>query len=420
MKTMAQDTPPAVSEQAKVEKSRAQDCSQTLRDEVACAGAPAAKAETTEIFEFPGHSHGTKDEDHDAPHNGWATSVHGDIKLQLNHQSKPRGTTAFDSVNWIAVEAERDVKGGELSLRGTFSLEPWTTPGGGSPQLFQSGGAYKGQTIIDAQHPHNFLSEASIRYARPVAENTKVSIAGGIGAPALGPIYFHEHDLTLGTDLSHHWLEGTHISNGFATVGVQHRNFQLEGSAFHGRESDDRRAITVGALESYSVRAAYAPTENFVIQVSRGHIKSPESLEPGDVERTTFSAAHRRQWSDGSLQSLIGWGINNEEHGKTNAFRAESILNFHDKNYLFGRYEWVEKHDLAGPNVNGVGAGDIPEETTFPIRSFSVGAMRDIVKTDDYRFGIGADLTFYKIPGQLKPVYGSDPISGRIALRLTF
>lgn len=410
------------------------DCSATLLEDAAnqdpcsteAADATAdttstskAKTKTDGEFNFPGHSHG--DDHHDGEHEGWNTAVHGDIKLQLNHQGGPRGSNSIDSVNWLSYDAEREVKGGELSIRGMVSLEPWTTSGGGTRQLFQTGGAYNGQPIIDTQHAHNFVSELSVNYTRPIAENTRLFFGGGIGAPALGPIYFHQHDLTLGTDLSHHFLEGTHNSNGFATVGIQRNKFQLEASAFHGRESDDRRAITIGALDSFSVRAAYAPSENFVMQVSHGRISSPESLEPGDVARTTVSAAHQIKWSDGSLKNLLAWGRNEEQHGPTQAFRAESILRFEDKNTIFGRFERVEKHGLLESS-----AGSDPPQLTekaeqiFPIRSFSIGGSRDIVTTDQYKLAVGVDLTLHKIPKELQPVYGSNPVGGRAFLRVTF
>lgn len=38
-----------------------------------------------------------------------------------------------------------------------FSAEPWTAPGRGFPELFQTGETFKGRPIIDAQHPHDLF-----------------------------------------------------------------------------------------------------------------------------------------------------------------------------------------------------------------------------------------------------------------------
>jgi hypothetical protein len=41
--------------------------------------------------------------------------------------------------------------------------------------------------------------------------------------------------------ISHHWFDSTHIAYGVVTAGVKASAFQIEGSAFNGREPDEKR-----------------------------------------------------------------------------------------------------------------------------------------------------------------------------------
>ena len=67
----------------------------------------------------------------------------------------------------------------------------------------------------------------------------------------------------------------------------------MESSIFHGGEPDENRwdLMDPGALDSWSVRGWYRPTPEWTFQVSHGFLTQPETLEEGDVHRTTASAA---------------------------------------------------------------------------------------------------------------------------------
>ena len=80
---------------------------------------------------------------------------------------------------------------GTVQLRGMFSFEPFTFPPGGSPLLFQTGETYKGQPLIDKQHPHDLFMELSAQYTLPLGERgTWFTYFGYPGEPALGPVAF--------------------------------------------------------------------------------------------------------------------------------------------------------------------------------------------------------------------------------------
>jgi hypothetical protein len=82
--------------------------------------------------------------------------------------------------------AYHKLRKGTLQLRGMFSAEPFTVPPGGSPLLFQTGETYKGQPLIDHQHPHVPFMELSPQYTLPLDERgTWFTYFGYPGEPHL-------------------------------------------------------------------------------------------------------------------------------------------------------------------------------------------------------------------------------------------
>src|SRR5205085_1164324 len=121
----------------------------------------------------------------------WLLMFHYNLIAGLNRQGGPRGVTKFDSQNWFMPMAYHKLGRGTLQLRGMFSAEPFTFPPGGSPLLFQTGETYKGQPLIDKQHPHDLFMELSAQYTHPLGERgTWFTYFGYPGEPALGPVAF--------------------------------------------------------------------------------------------------------------------------------------------------------------------------------------------------------------------------------------
>jgi len=235
----------------------------------------------------------------------WQMMTHYNAFLAYDHQSGPRGGDQFNSVNWLMLMATRRTGDNELAFHGMFSAEPWTTTGRGYPLIFQSGEAYRGQPLIDRQHPHDFLMELSGRYGRLIANETVFSFyVAPSGEPALGPPAF-PHRLSAmdnpAAPVSHHWLDSTHISFGVLTAGIARKTWQWEGSWFNGREPDDDRwDIERPRLESYAGRFTWNPTPAWSAQISHGYLKEPEELHPGEnVRRTTISALNVAELSRG-------------------------------------------------------------------------------------------------------------------------
>ncbi len=90
---------------------------------------------------------------------------------------------------------------------------------------------------------------------------------------------------------------------------------------------------------------------NWAFQISHGFLRSPEGQEPdADVRRTTASVQYNRPFNRGNWASALVWGRSHlTEHGEirnTNSYTAESTIQFLDKNYLYTRFELVDKDEL--------------------------------------------------------------------------
>jgi hypothetical protein len=365
----------------------------------------------------------------------WFIMAHGDLKAGWNHQGGPRGVNKAESQNSFMLMGEHPAGPGRVLLRGMFSAEPWTAPNGGFPQLFQTGETFHGRPLIDAQHPHDLFMELAGAYSIPLSERVSINLYGGpVGEPALGPVAFmHRASASENpaAPLGHHWQDSTHITHGVVTAGVTAWHFKLEGSLFHGAEPDEnRKDIELGKLDSWSGRIAIAPTPNWTMQFSYGHLIHPEALEPGDVNRMTASIHYNRPWRDGNWATSLIWGRNHEQHGNSNAYLAESTANFLDKNYIYARIELVDKSGLLEENIwgrsgvdsfrptlSGLEPGD-PFSRFFRVGAFTLGGVRDIVADPRLQIGIGADVTLYHVPEDLKPIYGSNPASLHVFLRI--
>src|SRR5688572_5122343 len=100
---------------------------------------------------------------------GWDLLWHGEVVLHRVEEGGDRGAGEWGSTNWAMGAASRPWAGGALRLRGMASLEPWTVPGCGTPNLLQTGETCDGSAIVDAQHPHDLFMEASATWARLLA-----------------------------------------------------------------------------------------------------------------------------------------------------------------------------------------------------------------------------------------------------------
>jgi hypothetical protein len=357
----------------------------------------------------------------------WLLMFHYNLFAGVNRQGGPRGVTKVESTSWFMPMAYHKLGKGTLQLRGMFSAEPFTVPPGGSPLLFQTGETYKGQPLIDHQHPHDLFMELSAQYTLPLGERgTWFTYFGYPGEPALGPVtVFHRLSASENPSatLAHHLQDSTHISFGVLTTGFTYRWFKLEGSIFNGREPDENRYnFDAHKWNSRSARLWFMPNNNWAFQVSHGFLRSPENQEPDvNIRRTTASVQYNKPFTRGNWASTFVWGRNHtSKPGETrnlNGYTAESTVQFLDKNYIYTRLELVDKDELLRPSDRLL-LGITEDHPSFRIGAYTFGGVRDVWTTDKVQLGIGSDLTFYSKPSLLDTIYGNHPISWKVFFRI--
>lgn len=345
----------------------------------------------------------------------WKLMTHYNVFIAYDDQSGPRGDDQFNSANWfMAMASKRDTEH-DLTLRAMLSLEPWSATKRGYPLLFQSGEAYRGQPLVDRQHPHDFFMELAARYRTLLGDDTVMTFyVAPSGEPTLGPPAFPHRMSAMdnpAAPISHHWLDSTHIAFGVLTVGIARKTWQIEGSWFNGREPDENRwNIESPKLDSYSGRFTWNPTPEWSAQVSYGYLDSPEQLHPEEsVRRTTASIMHLAKLSDDThIATTLGWG-RNDGHQTTDAFLLES--SFMTERYtVFGRAELVEK---TGEELDLT-----PEDQTHPIKQFTLGASRELVRDRPYQVALGASVTYSITPDALESIYDRHPTGYWVFLRV--
>jgi hypothetical protein len=205
--------------------------------------------------------------------------------------------------------------------------------------------------------------------------------------------------------ISHHWLDSTHITFGVVTAGLVVNDWKVEASAFRGREPDQYRYdIERPSFDSFAGRVSWNPTREWALQVSYGHLTSPEQLAPTmDEDRITASAIYTTPFGDGHLWSTtLAWGRKMLRPGDTlDAYLIESSAILKNNVTLFMRAERAAENELTH---------DIPglEGRTFTVNKVSVGGIYDFLRTERVKFGIGGLVSRYVLPDDLKAEYGRD------------
>jgi hypothetical protein len=337
----------------------------------------------------------------------WMIMLHYSLIAGYDIQWGPRGESRPLSTNWVMGMAQHPLLGGTLMLRAMLSGEPITAAGpDGTPELLQSGETYGGQPLHDKQHPHDFFMETALLYRHPIAGDVNFEFYGApSGEPALGPTAFMHRATSMWNPfapIGHHWQDSTHISFPVVTAGLFNQYVKVEGSVFHGREPDeDRWNMDIGRLDSWSYRLSVNPLDEFSLQASFGYINSPEAIDPSINEhRLTISAQYAGE--HGALTAV--WGRNIANHGRSDSFLVEGMLDVDRHSIAFARGEWVQKSaadlDVLGNAVYNVsqlviGYAYQPWESLLPIVPY---------------FGVAVDVGF--TPISLIPIYETQNPTG--------
>jgi hypothetical protein len=357
-----------------------------------------------------------------------------------------RGGDKLFSTNWLMPMAIRQLgqngRYGQLTLRTMLSLEPATISGRQYSELFQQGETAFGKPIIDGQHPHDFFMELAALYDIRLGERTLISLyAAPIGDPAIGPTAY-PHRLSASEDpiaaLGHHQEDSTHIAFNVFTGGLTWRWLRFEESGFHGAEPTEQcwgfqPSPNGHAVDSYSSRITFSPTQNWTSQYSIAHIVSPEALYPGeDQQRQTASIMYNRPFgvhhdtitmpnmdmaapSTGNWSTTLLWGRtkslpqSGDDSSIENSYLLESLLKFRTRNYVWTRIENAGRsNELLLPPGSAL-PPNFSESPIGHVAAYTFGYDRDYRLIPHLLTAPGGQFTTYTTPAPLISTYGSHP-----------
>ena len=357
----------------------------------------------------------------------WHFMQDGVAWLTYNNQGGPRGGEDVGSQNWWMGMLSRPAAGGTLQFNLMLSLDPLTLGKDGYREIFQVGETLDGRPLIDRQHPHDFLMQASVGWKRAIGGGYSLTLVGApVGEPALGPVAFMHRASAFENPtapLGHHTFDSTHIAMGVITAAVDRGPFQIEGSIFQGREPDEQRwdLVDFGPLDSWSFRGWYRPSTDWAFQLSHGFLTEPEALEGGNVRRTTASASWTRAHALGTTATTVAVGRNDKQADDYSAFLAESTHSF-GANAVYGRFEAVQvETDVLRFGSHGGGGHHAHDEgapAPAVVQALTLGGTRTVTRWSGWDLGVGADVTFYRVPEILQPTHGESPRSVHVYLRV--
>src|SRR5947209_6253484 len=177
------------------------------------------------------------------------------------------------STNWFSVGAERDI-GSRASIlgRARFTLEPFTIPREGYPQLFQFVSQRGGGPLIDRMRAHDLIEEVALGLEwRPV----QLYLAP-VGEPPLGADPFAQRPSSIDfaeAPFAYYVQESFHVATRVASIALTSRFADLEYGVFHAAQSTGRHtSIDDGNIDSRSARLTIAPQSKLSAQVSAGRL----------------------------------------------------------------------------------------------------------------------------------------------------
>ncbi|MBC8064694.1 MAG: hypothetical protein H7Y17_07675 [Chlorobia bacterium] len=275
---------------------------------------------------------------------GWEVNFMGLGTANWVDAGGDRGESQAFANSMMMFMAQRE----NWQIRFMGSLDPLTSGKEGYPDLFQTGETAFGEPLKDRQHPHDGIMELAVTYSFDIGAGRKGFLYfAPVGEPAMGTAAFQHRPSAWEmpeAPINHHWNDGTHISSGVVTAGVNITDrWKIEGSLFTGREPDENRwDIDPIKLDSAGGRLTFNPSNDWSLSASYGFLKNPEALEEGDQHRLVLSAFHQRgDWSLGAI-----WSRNYTGHGDSDAVAIEGTYST-PSGSLFGRFEMVEKDELV-------------------------------------------------------------------------
>ncbi len=345
----------------------------------------------------------------------WMLMAHGYAWGIATDQGGPRGKSEAFVQSMAMLMADRDLGDRfHIQLRTMNSLEP-LMGARGYTNLFATGELANDRPLVDRQHPHDLFMELAAKVDYRLGNGASVFLYGGpVGEPALGlSAFMHRGSARYQpmSPITHHWFDSTHITYGVVTAGYATPAFQLEASAFKGREPDEHRwNIETPRLDSWSVRGTWTPSPFWAVQVSHGRLKEPEAQHPGEDENRSTASV---QYARGGLATTFAYSLKDRVPGeKLSAFLVEATYELSARHAVFGRLENVANDELFPDE------GDPLHDTKFRVTKAEVGYAYRLPIVGPLGLALGGTVAAYAKPAALEAAYGKTPVSWTLFSKL--
>ncbi|HEU4523039.1 MAG TPA: hypothetical protein VFT12_13610 [Thermoanaerobaculia bacterium] len=333
----------------------------------------------------------------------WTTFYGGAAFLNYSYEVGPEEQrNEIFSTNWFAAGAQRTLGSRGLVLfRGRVSLEPFTIPEDGYPQMLQFISAESGGPLLDSMRAHDLLGEAAVHFAYRVTDASFVHLyAAPVGTPALGTIPYAQRlssEEFAEAPYAYDVQETFYDSASVITAGYGSRWLSLEASVFGdsvttGRHSD----IPDAEIDSRSARLTIMPVSNLSLQVSRGEL--------GDDERQVDSASITWGGSRGSVSAIYTSRITSRGE-ELRAGTFETTFRAGASTFM-ARAEAVDRP-----------SGFLGEPEVDRTAHFAFGYIYDFLR-GGYRAGVGVNLDYHTQTHHLEDIYGHKPQAIYVYARL--
>jgi hypothetical protein len=132
------------------------------------------------------------------------------------------------------------------------------------------------------------------------------------------------------------------------------------------------------------------------------------------VRRTTVSASWFVRGDRGFTAATFAFGRNDEEHGATTGVLAEAT-HWRGPHAIYGRWETLQ---LDTTLLGGAHEQSHDDEHSPIVTAVTLGVVRELPRWNNVEAGIGADLTAYRVPPDMRVAYGERPLSFHVFFRL--
>jgi hypothetical protein len=337
----------------------------------------------------------------------------------------PRGTSAFSVPNMIMADAGSSVGDRHyVNLNFMGTLERWTFPENGTPELLQIGEENaRHEPYIDAQHPHSSpimgltLSDTITISGQ---DHLKLFFAPR-GSSTDGPIAFmHRPTGMVNPDapLGHHIGQDVgHITSTVVGASLRVGSTTLEASTFNGTEPEPSKVdLPLGPLNSYAARVIQEFTPHFYAMASAAFVKNPEPHDPGldHIWRYSASVYNDHAFENGwMIHNAFIWGlVNGYDNTPALISFAEEFWLHKDNKNIWSRIEVLQRT----PGELRI-ASSQPNDPKW-MTALTLGTTHKIAKWESGDVGLGASVTKDILPGEFCAAYGGDPWTAKVFLQV--